>query len=47
VPGPGAGATTPAQLCDELGLGPVAKAVDVIVGGPPCQAFARVGRAMD
>jgi DNA (cytosine-5)-methyltransferase 1 len=38
-------ALTPEQLCDELGLGPVATAVDVIVGGPPCQAFARVGRS--
>ncbi len=37
--------TTPDTLCEELGLGPVTNAVDVIVGGPPCQAFARVGRA--
>jgi DNA (cytosine-5)-methyltransferase 1 len=37
-------ATHPEQLADELALGPVAKAFDVIVGGPPCQAFARVGR---
>jgi DNA (cytosine-5)-methyltransferase 1 len=36
--------THPEQLADELALGPVAKAFDVIVGGPPCQAFARVGR---
>jgi DNA (cytosine-5)-methyltransferase 1 len=36
--------TSPAQLADELRLGPVEDAVDVIVGGPPCQAFARVGR---
>jgi DNA (cytosine-5)-methyltransferase 1 len=34
----------PEDLAVDLGLGPVAEAVDVIVGGPPCQAFARVGR---
>lgn len=34
----------PEDLAKELGLGPPAAAVDVIVGGPPCQAFARVGR---
>ncbi|MDR3440596.1 DNA cytosine methyltransferase [Telmatospirillum sp.] len=34
----------PEQLATELELGPVADAFDVIVGGPPCQAFARVGR---
>lgn len=37
--------THPEELSAELGLGPVADAVDVIVGGPPCQAFARVGRS--
>ena len=36
---------TPANVCMRLGLGPVAHAVDVVVGGPPCQAFARIGRA--
>jgi DNA (cytosine-5)-methyltransferase 1 len=36
---------TPASLCASLGLGPVAEAVDIVVGGPPCQAFARIGRA--
>lgn len=36
---------TPAALCGELGLGEASAAIDVIVGGPPCQAFARVGRA--
>lgn len=36
--------TRPDELVAELGLGPVADAFDVIVGGPPCQAFARVGR---
>lgn len=34
----------PADLATELKLGPVESAIDVIVGGPPCQAFARVGR---
>ena len=38
-------ATPPYKLADDLGLGAVETAVDVIVGGPPCQAFARVGRA--
>lgn len=37
--------TRPAQLAEELGLGHPALAFDVIVGGPPCQAFARVGRS--
>jgi DNA (cytosine-5)-methyltransferase 1 len=37
--------TEPADLCADLGLGPIEDAVDVIVGGPPCQAYARVGRA--
>lgn len=37
--------TTPHQLAEELGLGPVEDAIDVIVGGPPCQAYARVGRS--
>jgi DNA (cytosine-5)-methyltransferase 1 len=36
--------THPDDLVAELELGPVEDAVDVIVGGPPCQAFARVGR---
>lgn len=36
----------PAAIFAELGLtGPVDDQVDVLVGGPPCQAFARVGRA--
>lgn len=35
----------PDQLVAELGLGSVDDAVDVLVGGPPCQAYARVGRA--
>ncbi len=37
--------TTPTQLVRTLKLGKVAEAFDVIVGGPPCQAFARVGRS--
>jgi DNA (cytosine-5)-methyltransferase 1 len=36
----------PATIFTELGIaGPVDQQVDVLVGGPPCQAFARVGRA--
>ncbi|MBS7790270.1 DNA cytosine methyltransferase [Roseococcus sp. SDR] len=35
----------PEDLCAELGLGSVEESIDVIVGGPPCQAYARVGRA--
>ena len=37
--------TAPAQLVRTLKLGRVAEAFDVIIGGPPCQAFARVGRS--
>lgn len=37
--------TKPADLTEELGLGPVSLAFDIIIGGPPCQAFARVGRS--
>ena len=37
--------TPPDALSQELGLGPAVHAFDVIVGGPPCQAFARVGRS--
>ena len=36
---------TPKALAAGLGLGAVASAIDVLVGGPPCQAFARVGRS--
>jgi DNA (cytosine-5)-methyltransferase 1 len=35
----------PEDLTAELGLGTSAAAFDIIVGGPPCQAYARVGRA--
>ena len=38
-------ATTPASLMESFGLGAPALSVDVLVGGPPCQAFARVGRS--
>lgn len=37
--------TSPEQLTGELRLGDAVSAFDVIVGGPPCQAFARVGRS--
>lgn len=37
--------TKPAQLTRDLGLGDVVSAFDIIIGGPPCQAFARVGRS--
>lgn len=36
-------AVEPSTLVRELGLGSKADSVDVIIGGPPCQAFARVG----
>lgn len=35
----------PEQLAASLDLGPPGLAFDVLVGGPPCQAFARVGRS--
>ena len=35
---------SPEELVVELELGDVGQAFDVVVGGPPCQAFARVGR---
>lgn len=38
-------AVGPSTLVRELGLGSKAASVDVVIGGPPCQAFARVGRA--
>lgn len=38
--------TEPEEFVAELGhKGKPERAIDVIVGGPPCQAFARVGRA--
>jgi DNA (cytosine-5)-methyltransferase 1 len=38
-------ATEPDDLTETLGLGPTDCAFDIVVGGPPCQAYARVGRA--
>lgn len=38
-------ATSPDDLARALELGSASGAFDVIVGGPPCQAFARVGRS--
>jgi DNA (cytosine-5)-methyltransferase 1 len=37
--------TEPEDLVSDFDLGPVEDAFDVVVGGPPCQAYARVGRA--
>lgn len=37
--------TKPSALTAELDLGHPALAFDVVIGGPPCQAFARVGRS--
>jgi len=35
----------PDEFANELKLGDIKRAIDVIIGGPPCQAYARVGRA--
>lgn len=35
----------PEKLMKELALGPPDNAIDIIIGGPPCQAYSRVGRA--
>jgi DNA (cytosine-5)-methyltransferase 1 len=35
----------PEDLVEDFKLGSPANAIDVIIGGPPCQAYARVGRA--
>ena len=35
----------PEELVADLELGRKEQAFDVVVGGPPCQAFARIGRA--
>jgi DNA (cytosine-5)-methyltransferase 1 len=35
----------PCEFANELKLGEIKGAIDVIIGGPPCQAYARVGRA--
>ena len=34
----------PERLAAELALGSLGSAIDVLIGGPPCQAFARIGR---
>lgn len=36
---------SPQELADDLGWGRAEAEIDIIVGGPPCQAFARVGRS--
>ena len=38
-------AIEPHDLIAELGLGEVDASIDILVGGPPCQAYARIGRA--
>jgi DNA (cytosine-5)-methyltransferase 1 len=35
----------PEEFVESLGLGSCTNAFDILVGGPPCQAYARVGRA--
>jgi DNA (cytosine-5)-methyltransferase 1 len=35
----------PAQVIEAWSGEPTAEAVDILMGGPPCQAFARIGRA--
>ena len=35
----------PEELIEDFVLGSPARAIDIIIGGPPCQAYARVGRA--
>jgi DNA (cytosine-5)-methyltransferase 1 len=37
--------TKPSRLTHELNLGHPSLAFEIIIGGPPCQAFARVGRS--
>jgi DNA (cytosine-5)-methyltransferase 1 len=35
----------PDELAEDFRLGDASSAFDIIIGGPPCQAYARVGRA--
>ena len=35
----------PEKLIEDFDLGIPSRAIDIIIGGPPCQAYARVGRA--
>jgi DNA (cytosine-5)-methyltransferase 1 len=35
----------PRILVKELALGEMSDAIDILIGGPPCQAYARIGRA--
>jgi DNA (cytosine-5)-methyltransferase 1 len=35
----------PDEIAEDFDLGSVEEGIDVLVGGPPCQAYARVGRA--
>jgi DNA (cytosine-5)-methyltransferase 1 len=35
----------PEELVEDFGLGASSLAIDIMIGGPPCQAYARVGRA--
>ena len=37
--------TEPSDLVSEWGIRKMETSVDFLVGGPPCQAYARVGRA--